>query len=472
MVTASSGSAAVLIGGSTLHSALGIPPGLNPPPPTEVMRATWSQVGVLFIDEFSMISPSFFTLLDKRLRQLKVRPDVPFGGIHVIFCGDFFQLPPVGTPTIYSTLNESLHSDTRTALFNWNGKEMWKTCLTDVVELTENHRFQDDKWAVSLERWRINQPSADDIADVNSRFMACTSTTELPKNTIIAVPENKTREQGIRFAEQELLSRLGKITESTSTWEKRGVLLIQATVTATSKKFNFNPTQDEEEKIRNFNDKQLKTVGNLYGILGNTYVVGKNESVVNGIANGTRAILQSIVLKNTAQIRVLNLEGSKQVHAVFAHDVQCMVFKHTKTSWSTADTFKSLPLGCFPITTTTQNICCRIGSEKKKCTFRIRQFPCANGLIMTGHKVQGLTTDTIVLGDISKRHQYGSSGWLYVILSRVRTLQGLTTLTRLTEDSSKFKQRKYVLDEMQRLRQIEEKTLHRLSTQHTQTEHP
>jgi hypothetical protein len=91
---------------------------------------------------------------------------------------------------------------------------------------------------------------------------------------------------------------------------------------------------------------------------------------------------------------------------------------------------------------------------------------------MTGHKVQGLTTDTIVLGDISKRHQYGSSGWLYVILSRVRTLQGLTTLTRLTEDPSKFKQRKYVLDEMQRLRQIEEKTLPRLATQHTQTEHP
>ena len=144
VVTASCGGAAMLIGGSTLHSALGIALGLNPPSPTEAMRATWSQVGVLFIDEFSMISPSLFTLLDKRLRQLKVRPDLPFGGIHIIFSGDFFQLPPVGAPTIYSSPAQSLRSDTRSALFNWKGKDLWKTCLTDVIELTENHRFTDE----------------------------------------------------------------------------------------------------------------------------------------------------------------------------------------------------------------------------------------------------------------------------------------------------------------------------------------
>jgi ATP-dependent DNA helicase PIF1 len=212
---------AVLIGGSTLHSALGITPGLNPPPPTEMMRAAWSRVGVLFIDEFSMISPSLLTLLDKRLRQLKVRQDVPFGGIHVIFCGDFFQLPPIGAPTIYTSSTESVRSDTRTALYNWSGKELWNTCLTDVVELTESHRFADEKWAAALERWRINQPRKEDIADVNSRFMPCTSTSALPANAIIAVPENNTREQGIRFAEQEILARLGPVTETTSSWEKR-----------------------------------------------------------------------------------------------------------------------------------------------------------------------------------------------------------------------------------------------------------
>ena len=464
VVTASCGGAAMLIGGSTLHSALGIALGLNPPSPTEAMRATWSQVGVLFIDEFSMISPSLFTLLDKRLRQLKVRPDLPFGGIHIIFSGDFFQLPPVGAPTIYSSPAQSLRSDTRSALFNWKGKDLWKTCLTDVIELTENRRFTDEKWAAALQRWRVNQPTAEDIKDVNSRFVSSASHSQfnLSKNTITAVPENQTREQGIRFAEQELLSRLGPIAEAGSSWETRGVLLIQASLTASSRKSNLKPTENEEDSIRNLNDKRLKTVGNLYCILGAPYIVGKNESVVNGIANGTQALLHSIHLKNSAQPRIVNLQGHKQVHAVYANEVHSLIFQHTTTNWASAATFPSLPLGCFPIVPIGHNISCRIGIDKKLCTLRVRQFPCANALVMTGHRVQGQTVDSIILGDISTHHQYGSTGWIYVILSRVRSLKGLVTLTRLVEDPKKFKPRKHVINEMERLRRIEQGTLRRL----------
>ena len=464
VVTASCGGAAMLIGGSTLHSALGIALGLNPPSPTEAMRATWSQVGVLFIDEFSMISPSLFTLLDKRLRQLKVRPDLPFGGIHIIFSGDFFQLPPVGAPTIYSSPAQSLRSDTRSALFNWKGKDLWKTCLTDVIELTENRRFTDEKWAAALQRWRVNQPTAEDIKDVNSRFVSSASHSQfnLSKNTITAVPENQTREQGIRFAEQELLSRLGPIAEAGSSWETRGILLIQASLTASSRKSNLKPTENEEDSIRNLNDKRLKTVGNLYCILGAPYIVGKNESVVNGIANGTQALLHSIHLKTSAQPRIVNLQGHKQVHAVYANEVHSLIFQHTTTNWASAATFPSLPLGCFPIVPIGHNISCRIGIDKKLCTLRVRQFPCANALVMTGHRVQGQTVDSIILGDISTHHQYGSTGWIYVILSRVRSLKGLVTLTRLVEDPKKFKPRKHVINEMERLRRIEQGTLRRL----------
>ena len=81
---------------------------------------------------------------------------------------------------------------------------------------------------------------------------------------------------------------------------------------------------------------------------------------------------------------------------------------------------------------------------------------------MTGHRVQGQTVDSIILGDISTHHQYGSTGWIYVILSRVRSLQGLVTLTRLVEDPKKFKPRKHVINEMERLRHIEQRTLRRL----------
>ena len=224
----------------------------------------------------------------------------------------------------------------------------------------------------------------------------------------------------------------------------------------------MKPTENEEDSIRNLNDKRLKTVGNLYCILGAPYIVGKNESVVNGIANGTQALLHSIHLKTSAQPRIVNLQGQKQVHAVYANEVHSLIFQHTTTNWASAATFPSLPLGCFPIVPIGHNISCRIGIDKKLCTLRVRQFPCANALVMTGHRVQGQTVDSIILGDISTHHQYGSTGWIYVILSRVRSLQGLVTLTRLVEDPKKFKPRKHVINEMERLRRIEQRTLRRL----------
>lgn len=49
---------------------------------------------VLIIDEISMLSASFLSSLDLLLRRARFSP-LPFGGIQMVFVGDFFQLPPV-----------------------------------------------------------------------------------------------------------------------------------------------------------------------------------------------------------------------------------------------------------------------------------------------------------------------------------------------------------------------------------------
>ena len=56
----------------------------------------WKKVKILIVDEVSMMSQKIFDLLDELGRILR-RTALPFGGIQVIFTGDFFQLPPVGT---------------------------------------------------------------------------------------------------------------------------------------------------------------------------------------------------------------------------------------------------------------------------------------------------------------------------------------------------------------------------------------
>ena len=67
--------------------------------------------------------------------------DLPFGGINIIFAGDFAQLPPVGGAPLYSgTVGTQVHSGLtphtqETAI----GKALWHQ-VTTVVILRENMR--------------------------------------------------------------------------------------------------------------------------------------------------------------------------------------------------------------------------------------------------------------------------------------------------------------------------------------------
>ena len=53
-------------------------------------------MGISFIDadELSFCDAALIAHLDNILRQMLDEPDVPFGGLLVIFGGDMFQLPP------------------------------------------------------------------------------------------------------------------------------------------------------------------------------------------------------------------------------------------------------------------------------------------------------------------------------------------------------------------------------------------
>jgi len=104
-VCALTGCAAVLLGNCkarTLHSWAGM--GLANGPKDKVIQkiiknrrtiSGWNKVKILIIDEVSMMSKKVFEIIEQAGRNIKKNP-LPFGGIQVIFTGDFFQLPPVG----------------------------------------------------------------------------------------------------------------------------------------------------------------------------------------------------------------------------------------------------------------------------------------------------------------------------------------------------------------------------------------
>lgn len=100
-VTASTGLALCNIGGSTLHSFTGIGLG-NGDVKSLVKRIKkskknfkkWKSLKALIIDEISMIDGELLDKLNEIGKNLR-KSDKPFGGIQLIVCGDFYQLPPV-----------------------------------------------------------------------------------------------------------------------------------------------------------------------------------------------------------------------------------------------------------------------------------------------------------------------------------------------------------------------------------------
>ncbi len=100
-VTASTGIASTHLGGTTIHAWSGIgvrdrisEHELEGMEEKSYLWKRFERARVLIIDEISMLHHFRLDLVDRVLRFFK-RNEHPFGGLQVILCGDFFQLPPV-----------------------------------------------------------------------------------------------------------------------------------------------------------------------------------------------------------------------------------------------------------------------------------------------------------------------------------------------------------------------------------------
>ena len=100
-ITAPTGIAATHIGGVTIHSwtGMGIKEAISEREMKKLLKKThlrkrFENIGVLIIDEISMLHSYQFDLIDQICKAFK-NPSKPFGGMQVVCFGDFFQLPPV-----------------------------------------------------------------------------------------------------------------------------------------------------------------------------------------------------------------------------------------------------------------------------------------------------------------------------------------------------------------------------------------
>lgn len=100
-ITASTGIAATHLQGTTIHSWSGIGvmdtitgQDLESLRKSSRIKRNYEKTKVLIIDEISMLHKHQLDMIDTIAKHI-LNNNQPFGGIQVILCGDFFQLPPV-----------------------------------------------------------------------------------------------------------------------------------------------------------------------------------------------------------------------------------------------------------------------------------------------------------------------------------------------------------------------------------------
>lgn len=162
-VTASTGIAATHMGGMTIHawSGMGIRDHISDYDidQMEEKKYLWDRydkVKVLIIDEVSMLSGGFLDNLDRICRSFKRNPEVPFGGIQIILCGDLFQLPPISRNEAPSGLVIDSYA--------------WKNSQFVVCYITEQHRQDDSRFTEILNAVRTNTVSDEHFEILESRM--------------------------------------------------------------------------------------------------------------------------------------------------------------------------------------------------------------------------------------------------------------------------------------------------------------
>ena len=165
MVVAPTGVAALNIGGSTINSAFRI--GFDTFPVIQEskdprFKKLLKNLELLIIDEISMVRAPMLDAISETL-QIHRNSSKPFGGIHVLACGDLFQLPPVVKENEETAIFERYQS-----VYFFSADNFQAIDNPSFFELVSSFRQQDDKEFYDLlNNVRLGQNLEESIKTIN-----------------------------------------------------------------------------------------------------------------------------------------------------------------------------------------------------------------------------------------------------------------------------------------------------------------
>lgn len=339
----------------------------------------------------------------------------------IVFIGDFFQLEPVTGKPLYM-FKESL---------------LWEMALNMMIELKGEWRFRNcERLRKAFPGYRIRGIDEEARRIFNSRVVGSKdldgNKVEMPdiRKTKVATYTNRLKEV---FNEAVFMEHLKK---NHSTNENDDIpnftVIIKGNPShshngkqfTAQQRFTFFSKCSEADTV--FKGNPNKRISPLLKLFQMCSVMGiDNTDVGGGVANGTTALFRHIKLKPNRERHKIKYNGY-WVWAVNAEDIEYMQLEWTKDS-AFQGTFTINPVSTECIST----INVEEFGRKVKIPWhtKILQFRLTSNQATTGHKLQGKSVDHLVVGQWCK-----VKNWIYVVLSRVRTLEGLYLLKKLPED--------------------------------------
>jgi len=158
-----------------------------------------------------------------------------------------------------------------------------------------------------------------------------------------------------------------------------------------------------------------------------------NINVREGKANGTQATLEKVILKHGQQPGYVQIAGNIPIKAVFASQVSYIILRHTNERIE-PPTFNVRPKQhTFKAKILKPQALQVKGDDREVLQMKATQIPVVVNNATTGHKLQGTGVDSLFVHNWSY-----VTNWVYVMLSRVRTHDGLFCRKPLSYDLNKY----------------------------------
>lgn len=382
-VCALTGCASILLNckATTLHRFAGI--GLASMPIEKIIRElfyrkyklkNWYSIKILIIDEVSMMSLKILLILDMIARKIYNKPNIPFGGLQVIFSGDFYQLPPI----------QSTDEEKEASMFCFEHK-LWNEIfpLENQIVLNMIFRQEEKDFLKILKYIRKGKISHSTKAILENKVYSKAELEKIRKEKVVTIlsPYKKNVDYINNKSYNELENDVEKRTYN--------IRFIHA-------------SNDSSKKIENSinNDLHNLLIGNNpslkqeYDFLANNIMA---EKILELKIGAHVMCIANIALNCENQIA----NGSQGIVVGFRNGLPLIKFNNIK-----------------------EPVCIDyyvwISETNKKVA--VSQIPLIYAWAITIHKSQGVTLDAAIM-DIGKNiFEYGQT---YVALSRVKTLAGL-----------------------------------------------